>query len=601
MGHTLAEKILLAHAEADDVAPGRLRDGALRRRDGERPLRAAGVPGDGAAWARPRLRPGARSCSSPTTSCPAKDDALGGAAEAAEGLGRASRASPSTTRAAAASSTRCWSRRAGSSRAPWSPAATRTRARTARSARSAPGWARPTSPAAWRSARSGRSSRGRSSSSSPARSSRFVAGKDLILAVIAEIGVAGATNSVLEFVGDGAAALSIDERLAVSNMAVEAGAETGLFPADDVDRRVPRGPHRPAVDGGALRPGRGGRPPRRGSTSTRCRRSSRARTRPATSCRSPTRCGHSDRSGLHRQLRERHDDRPAPGGRGAPRPRRCTRGRRADRRARLAADLPAGARRGPARRLRRGRRDRLDADVRRLLRRQQRRPRRGRDAITTTNRNFRGRMGSRRGERLPRQRLGGRGGGGRRRDRRSGGAGIGRRRRDHRGSRARDRAGQRRHRRPLPGHVPERDRRRARWRHTSSRASTRRCATSSDGRHDPGRRRELRHRLVARARAAGDEGRRASAASSAKSFARIFHRNCINLGLPAIACPAAAAAATTGAAVRIEPDTGTIEVDGDSYAAPPLPPFMLELLRSGGLVPWIGERQSGSPPRVAEP
>ena len=38
----------------------------------------------------------------------------------------------------------------------------------------------------------------------------------------------------LEFVGDGAALLSIDDRLAVSNMAVEAGADTGLFPADDV-------------------------------------------------------------------------------------------------------------------------------------------------------------------------------------------------------------------------------------------------------------------------------------------------------------------------------------------------------------------------------
>jgi 3-isopropylmalate/(R)-2-methylmalate dehydratase large subunit len=62
---------------------------------------------------------------------------------------------------------------------------------------------------------------------------RFVAGKDLILAVIAEIGVAGATNMALEFVGPGAEALSIDERMAVSNMAVEAGADTGLFPADD--------------------------------------------------------------------------------------------------------------------------------------------------------------------------------------------------------------------------------------------------------------------------------------------------------------------------------------------------------------------------------
>jgi 3-isopropylmalate/(R)-2-methylmalate dehydratase large subunit len=61
----------------------------------------------------------------------------------------------------------------------------------------------------------------------------FVTGKDLILAVLREIGVGGATNAVLEFVGDGAAALSVDERLAVANMAVEAGAETGIFPADE--------------------------------------------------------------------------------------------------------------------------------------------------------------------------------------------------------------------------------------------------------------------------------------------------------------------------------------------------------------------------------
>ena len=63
---------------------------------------------------------------------------------------------------------------------------------------------------------------------------RFVSGKDLILAVIAEIGVGGGTDHALEFVGPGAEALTVDERLAVANLAVEAGSEVGLFPADDI-------------------------------------------------------------------------------------------------------------------------------------------------------------------------------------------------------------------------------------------------------------------------------------------------------------------------------------------------------------------------------
>jgi 3-isopropylmalate/(R)-2-methylmalate dehydratase large subunit len=60
----------------------------------------------------------------------------------------------------------------------------------------------------------------------------FVTGKDIILAVLARLGADGGTNHVLEFVGPAAEALTIDERLAVANMAVEAGSETGLFPAD---------------------------------------------------------------------------------------------------------------------------------------------------------------------------------------------------------------------------------------------------------------------------------------------------------------------------------------------------------------------------------
>lgn len=79
----------------------------------------------------------------------------------------------------------------------------------------------------------------------------------------------------------------------------------------------------------------------------------------------------------------------------------------------------------------------------------------------------------------------------------------------------------------------------------------------------------------------------------AKSFARIFHRNCLNLGLPAMASPEAAAAARSGSSVRIETDTGAIDVDGQTFSAQPLPPFVLELLRAGGLVPWIGGRLAG--------
>ena len=89
----------------------------------------------------------------------------------------------------------------------------------------------------------------------------FVAGKDVILAVIGEIGVGGATNCALEFVGEGAEALSFDERLAVANMAVEAGADTGLFPADETTAAYLEGPHGPAMASRAHRSRRRARPP----------------------------------------------------------------------------------------------------------------------------------------------------------------------------------------------------------------------------------------------------------------------------------------------------------------------------------------------------
>lgn len=66
------------------------------------------------------------------------------------------------------------------------------------------------------------------------RPSRYVGGKDVILHLIGLIGVDGALYRSLEFTGEGVAALSMDDRLCIANMAIEAGAKNGIFPVDDV-------------------------------------------------------------------------------------------------------------------------------------------------------------------------------------------------------------------------------------------------------------------------------------------------------------------------------------------------------------------------------
>ena len=63
---------------------------------------------------------------------------------------------------------------------------------------------------------------------------RFVSGKDVILHLIGHIGVDGALYKSLEFTGEGVASLSMDDRLCIANMAIEAGAKNGIFPVDEV-------------------------------------------------------------------------------------------------------------------------------------------------------------------------------------------------------------------------------------------------------------------------------------------------------------------------------------------------------------------------------
>ncbi len=64
--------------------------------------------------------------------------------------------------------------------------------------------------------------------------SRFVSGKDLILHIIGMIGVDGALYQSMEFTWPGVANLTIDDRFTVANMAIEAGAKNGIFPVDEV-------------------------------------------------------------------------------------------------------------------------------------------------------------------------------------------------------------------------------------------------------------------------------------------------------------------------------------------------------------------------------
>ena len=78
----------------------------------------------------------------------------------------------------------------------------------------------------------------------------------------------------------------------------------------------------------------------------------------------------------------------------------------------------------------------------------------------------------------------------------------------------------------------------------------------------------------------------------ASSFARIFYRNAINIGLPILECEAAANAIEDGDIVSVDFDTGVItnETKGETYQAAAFPPFIQSIIKAGGLLKSLKER-----------
>ncbi len=75
----------------------------------------------------------------------------------------------------------------------------------------------------------------------------------------------------------------------------------------------------------------------------------------------------------------------------------------------------------------------------------------------------------------------------------------------------------------------------------------------------------------------------------AASFARIFYRNALNIGLPILECPAASETVAAGHALSVDFDTGAIAdlTNGMIFSAEPFPPFMQKLVAAGGLASYI--------------
>ena len=79
----------------------------------------------------------------------------------------------------------------------------------------------------------------------------------------------------------------------------------------------------------------------------------------------------------------------------------------------------------------------------------------------------------------------------------------------------------------------------------------------------------------------------------AATFARIFYRNAINIGLAILECPAAAAGIGAGDEVAVNYDTGVITnlTKGETYQAEPFPPFIKEMIAKGGLMASLSAKE----------
>lgn len=87
-----------------------------------------------------------------------------------------------------------------------------------------------------------------------------------------------------------------------------------------------------------------------------------------------------------------------------------------------------------------------------------------------------------------------------------------------------------------------------------------------------------------------------TAAVVAKSFARIFYRNALNIGLPIFESPDAVEGIESGDEIEVEPASGIVRniTRGTEYRAAEFPPFMRSLIDAGGLVPYVEARLKAS-------